>query len=167
MPDWMKRVTKSREADLEGETLIAATYFLGRGSTNGQILFGALSSVGGVAFNLAAVQGRAQVMQSTRAGYDSPAGSLGASIPDSKGILAVTDRSLIVFGYRQGIFTTSIEAPVARIARDRLIGWSFTPGTMASVLNFAFDDGSTQGIELPVANRPAEFAARLEIPQLD
>jgi hypothetical protein len=163
----MKRIRKTREADLEGEELIAATYFLGRGSTSGQILFGALTSVGGVAFNLAAVEGRGKVMQSTRAGYDSPPGSLGASIPDSKGILAVTDRSLIVFGYRQGIFSTSIEAPVARIGRERLVGWSFTPGRMASVLNFAFDDGSTQGIELPVANKPAEFAARLEIPQME
>jgi hypothetical protein len=164
MPDWMKGLTTSRASDLAGEDLIAATYFLGLGSTGGQILFGALTAVGGAAFNLAAVEGRAAVMKSQRDSHDSPTGSLAASIPDSKGILAVTDRNLIVFGYHQGIFTTRIEAPVTRIGRDRLVGWALQPGRMASVLNLAFDDGSTQGIELPVANKPAHFAASAGIP---
>jgi hypothetical protein len=166
MPDWVKRIMKTRAADIGDETLIAATYVLGRGSTLGQITFGALSSVGGASMNAAALQKRGQVLHSAREGYDSPPGSLGASLPDSKGILAVTDRSLIVFGYRQGVFTTSIEPPVARIGRDRLAGWSYSPNKMAPVVNFAFDDGSTNGFEIPFANNPEEFARRLEIPIL-
>jgi hypothetical protein len=167
MPDWTKRIRKSRAKDIAGETLIAASYFLGRGSTTAQLMFGAVTSVGGAAFNYAAVQGRNTMLESAREGYHSPPGSLAASIPDSKGILAVTDKSLIVFGYRQGFFSTSIEDPVARIDRAHLVGWSLSPGKMASVLNLAFDDDSTQGIELPMANRPADFAAALDIPVLD
>lgn len=167
MVDWIKRIQKSRASDIAGESLIAASYFQGRGSAGAQLAFGALTSVGGAALNYAAVKGRNAILEHSRDGYNTPPGSLADSIPDTKGVLAVTEYSLIVFGYRQGIFSTAIEAPVARFARERVIGWSYASGKMASVLNLAFDDDSTIGIELPMANRPDRFAAALEIPSVD
>lgn len=167
MVDWKKRVAKSRAKDIEGETLLAATYFQGRGSTSAQIAFGALTSVGGAALNYVAVKGRNAILETSREGHNTPPGSLADGFPDAKGVLAVTDRTLVVFGYHQGFFSTRIEDPVARIPRERVVGWSFKPGKMASLLNLAFDDDSTIGIELPVANKPAAFAAALEIPTME
>jgi len=167
MVDWTKRITKSRAQDIVGETLLGATYFQGRGSASAQILFGSLTGVGGALVNYAALQGRNMLLESAKKGHITPPGSLADGFPDAKGILAVTDKSLIVFGYHQGIFSTRVEDPVARIPRERVLGWSHRPGRMASLLNLAFDDGSTIGIELPMANRPAAFAAALDIPTME
>jgi hypothetical protein len=167
MVDWIKRINKSRARDIAGEALLAATYFQGRGSASAQILFGSLTSVGGALVNYAALQGRNRILEKAQEGHNTPPGSLADGFPDAKGVLAVTDKSLVVFGYHQGFFSTRIEDPVARIPRERVLGWSFKPGKIASLLNLAFDDDSTIGIELPMANKPAVFASALNIPTME
>lgn len=169
MPDWTARVTKDRAADLrDGEAVIAATYFQGRGSATGQIMFGAVTGmVGGALANRIAHSGRGAHLERSRSGFHRPEGSVAAEVPDDKGILAITDQRLIVFGYKQGMFSTRILDPVVDIPLERLAGWSYTPKKIASVLNLAFDDGSDTGIELPMANKPDRFAEELAIPRTD
>jgi len=166
MPDWTSRVTKDRADDLApGEQVRAATYFQGRGSAMGQITFGVASGIVGGAFgNRTGLDARNKIIERSRAGFHTPEGSIAAGIPDDKGVLAVTTDRLIVFGYKQGVFSTKILDPVVDIAIERLVGWSYTSGKVASVLNLAFDDDSDVGVELPMANRPDRFAEALEIP---
>lgn len=169
MPDWTARVTKDRAGDLAaGEAMHAAIYFQGRGSAMGQITFGLASGiVGGALGNRKGLDVRNKIIDRSRAGFHTPDGSVAAKIPDDKGVLAVTTLRLIVFGYQQGVFSTKILDPVVDIPVDRLVGWSYTRGKVASVLNLAFDDDSDVGVELPRANRPDEFAERLQIPGTD
>jgi hypothetical protein len=166
MPDWTTRVTKDRAGDLTpGEQVLAATYFQGRGSAMGQITFGmATGLIGGALGNRKGLDVRNTIIERSRAGFHTPDGSVAALVPDDKGVLAVTSQRLIVFGYKQGVFSTKIEDPIIDIPIDRLVGWSYTPGKVASVLNLAFDDDSDVGIELPRANKPDRFAETLDIP---
>ncbi|HSL56294.1 MAG TPA: hypothetical protein VK866_00470 [Acidimicrobiales bacterium] len=166
MPDWTARVAKDRAGDLApGEELRAAIYFQGRGSAMGQITFGLASGiVGGAVGNRIAVDKRNEILGRSRSAFHTPEGSIAARVPDDKGVLAVTTARLIVFGYKQGMFSTKVEAPVVDIPIERLVGWSYTSGKVASVLNLAFDDESDVGVELPRANRPDRFAEQLAIP---
>lgn len=169
LPKWAARVAKERAHDLRpGEQVIAATYYQGRGSTTGQVMFGAVGGiVGGLAANAAAHHQRSRHLDRSKAGFHRPAGSVAAAVPDGVGVLAITDQRLIVFGYKQGGLRTKILDPVVDIPVQRLAGWSFTPGKLSAVLNLAFDDGSDTGIEIPRANKPKEFAATLGIPTTD
>ncbi len=168
MKRWMGRIQKDRRADLAGQPLIAASYFQGLGSAAGQLTFGLMHAAGKRAsfINEAqavqyAQQARSEVMQRERKGFYRPAGSMAAGFPDSKGVLAVTERELIVFGYHQGIFRTRVEAPITRIALGDLSGWSHCRGKFAWTLNLAFCDDSDVGLDLPIANKPAEFIKAL------
>ncbi len=170
MQRWMNRVQKERPADLAGQQLSAAIYFQGLGSAAGQLTFGSVHAAGqrSSLINEAqamqnAVAARDQVIAREREVFHRPRGSLAADFPDSKGVLAVTDRQLIVFGYHQGLFRTRIEAPITRIALSDLSGWSHTPGGFAWTLNLAFRDDSDVGLDLPMANKPAEFVEALGI----
>lgn len=167
MPDWQARVTKERSHDLRaGEQVIAATYFQGRGSAVGQIMFGAVTGiVGGAIANRIALDQRNAHLDRSREGFHRPEGSVAAAVPDDKGILAITDQRLIVFAYKQGVFSTKILDTLVDIPLEHLVGWSYTPKKVASVLNLAFDDGSDTGIELPMANKPDRFADALGIPR--
>lgn len=166
MPDWTARVTKDRAGDLAADEQVrAATYFQGRGSAMGQITFGlATGIVGGALANSKGLDARNKIIERSRSGFHTPDGSIAARIPDDKGILAVTTHRLIVFGYKQGVFSTKVLDPVVDIPFERLAGWSYTSKKVASVLNLAFDDDSDVGIELPRANRPDQFAEALDIP---
>jgi hypothetical protein len=175
MPDWIKRVKKERAQDLRpDETVLAASYFLGRGGTAGQISFGLARGVGtdvlgaptGMADIAATAAGREAISRS-KEGYNTFEGSMAATIRDDKGILAVTNRRLIFFGYSQGMLKTKILDVATDIDRVNVVGWSFKPGKMAAVVNLAFSDGSSIGIEIPRANKPAEFASTLAIPEMD
>lgn len=169
MPDWTARVAKQRSGDLAAdEELLGAIYFQGRGSAVGQITFGLASGiVGGALGNRIALDKRNEILDRSRSGFHTPEGSIAARVPDDKGVLAVTSRRLIVFGYTQGVFSTKIEAPVVDIPIERLAGWSYTSGKVAAVLNLAFDDESDVGVELPRANRPDRFAEQLGIPSTE
>jgi hypothetical protein len=169
MPDWTARVAKQRSDDLAaGEVLRGAIYFQGRGSAVGQITFGLASGlVGGALGNRVGLDKRNEILARSRSGFNTPEGSIAARVPDDKGVLAVTSDRLIVFGYTQGVFSTKIDAPVVDIPIERLVGWSYSPGKVAGVLNLAFDDESDVGIELPRANRPDRFAEQLGIPSTD
>jgi len=168
MQRWMNRVQKERPADLAGQQLIAAIYFQGLGSAAGQLTFGSVHAAGQRSSRINDAQAmqnafaaRDEVIAREREGFHRPSGSLAADFPDSKGVLAVTDLQLIVFGYHQGLFRTRIEAPVTRIALSDLSGWSHTPGGFAWTLNLAFRDDSDVGLDLPIANKPAEFVEAL------
>ena len=175
MPNWIKRVNKERAQDLRpDETLLAASYFLGRGGTVGQIAFGMTRGIGrdvlgaqtGMVDVAATEAGRESISRSQE-GYNTFEGSIAATIRDDKGVLAVTDRRLIFFGYSQGMMKTRILDVTADIDRVDVVGWSFQPGKMAAVVNLAFSDGSSIGIEIPRANKPAQFASTLAIPEMD
>jgi hypothetical protein len=166
----MNRIQKERPADLAGQQLTAAIYFQGLGSAAGQLTFGSVHAAGQRSSRINDAQAlqnaaaaRDEVIAREREGFHRPRGSLAADFPDSKGVLAVTDRQLIVFGYHQGLFRTRIEAPITRIALSDLSGWSHTPGGFAWTLNLAFRDDSDVGLDLPIANKPAEFVEALGI----
>lgn len=171
MPDWIKRINKERQADLQpGEQLIAASYYQGRGSALGQLIFGVAREVGTGLLptqSLADRQGaeaRDRVVQKARDVDNTPAGSIAGAIPDDKGVIAFTDHRIIVFGYKQGMFKTAIEDVAVSIDQAQLTGWSFSSAKVAGTLNMAFADGSDIGIEIPWANKPDEFAATLGVP---
>ncbi|MFA7439112.1 hypothetical protein [Castellaniella sp.] len=172
MNRWMARVKKERPADLAGQTLVAASYFQGLGSAAAQLTYGLAKAAGELnplmsradAEQRAASQSQ-QVIARTREGFHRPPGSLAAGFPDSKGVLAVTDSLLFVFGYHQGIFRTRIEAPQVCIALEDLTGWSHVRGSFAWTLNLSFNDDSDVGLDLPIANRPGAFIEALGIPQ--
>lgn len=173
MQRWMNRVQKERPADLAGQRLIAASYFQGLGSAVGQLSFGLVHAVGQRSSLLSEAQAmqraasaRSEVIRREREGYHRPDGSIAARIPDSKGVLAVTNRQLIVFGYHQGFFRTRIEPPFARIEMSDLAGWSHATGKFAWTLNLVFSDDSDIGLDLPIANRPADFVEALAIPPM-
>lgn len=172
MPDWTKRVTKERAEDLgSDEKVVAATYFQGRGSTSGQVAFGMTRGIGrnvmgaGAAADVIAARAGGTAGARSREGQDVYEGSLAAKLPDDKGVLAVTDSRIIVFGYSQGVLKTKILDPVAVIDRSDLVGWSFKSGKLAAVVNLAFSDDSAVGIEVPRANKPSQFTTTLGIPE--
>lgn len=166
LPKWAARVAKDRAQDLrEGEQVVAATYFQGRGSAAGQVMFGAVSgTVGGLIANRLAHNQGSRHIERSRTGFHRPEGSIAAALPDHVGVLAITDQRLLGFGYKQGAFRTAILDPVVDIPIERLVGWSFSPGKLTAVLNLAFDDGSDTGVEIPRVNKPNEFAEALGIP---
>ncbi len=167
MQNWNKRVLKERASDFgAGENLRAAIYFQGRGSLMGQVIFGMVSKGGQasvpervIAERMASAAGAQE-----REGYNTFEGSIAARFPDDKGVIAVTDQQLMVFGYSQGVFKTKITDPVASVPFLDLTGWSYRTGKVSSVLDMQFSDGSSVGLELPRANKPDEFAATLGIP---
>jgi len=175
MPDWIKRINKEQPQAIEAdETLIAASYFQGRGSAAGQIAFGMVRGIGtnvaGIGSLVSGLTGSAAgatAGKRPKSGYNTFEGSIADQIPNSKGVMAVTDKRLVFFGYKQGALKTRVEAPEASINRDELVGWSYKSGKVSSVLNFAFSDESDVGIEIPRANKPDAFAAELEIPEMD
>jgi len=75
--------------------------------------------------------------------------------------LAVTNRRLIVFGHSTGLIKINIDEVLAAIDRVRLVDWSYKSGKIVSVLNLAFSDESSAGIEMGRANKPDAFAAAL------
>jgi len=166
MPNWVKRITKERAEDLgAAETLVAATYFQGRGSTMAQVSFGAASGiVGGAIGNRLGLDAQQRFLSKGKEGYNTFPGSMASRVPDDKGVLAVTSDRVIVFAYHQGALKTRIEAPVLAMAVADLVGWSYRSGKLAGVINLAFSDGSDVGIEVPRANRPEDFVTTLAIP---
>lgn len=173
MPDWKKRVSKERSEDLNGEPLVGATFFQGRGTLMGQLVFATVREFGhkadqgaSVAIAAASVAG-VNAKERGSQGYNTFDGSVAAQFPDDKGVLAFTDRRLIVFGYSQGMFKTKITDVVASVPLEQMVGWSYQSSKVSSVLNMAFKDGSDVGIELPRANKPDEFAAELGIPAVE
>ncbi len=172
MPKWTTRLERERADDFHpGEAIRAASYFLGRGSTAGQIAFGMVRGVGrnvldaGAIADVAASQAGTDAAIRSRDGYNTFSGSIASTIPNDKGIIAITDSRIVVFGYKQGVFTTKILDVVTAIDRSHLVGWSYTPGKLATVVNMAFSDDSNVGIEIPRANKPSEFASTLGIPE--
>jgi hypothetical protein len=168
----MKRVAETQGGHLGGdERLTAACYFQGRGSTAGQLTFGMTQGLGKLAeskiLEHKAGEARHAAMAGSKDGYNTFDGSIAARFPGDKGVVAVTDKRIIVFGYKQGVFKTKIEDPVAEIDLGQLAGWAYRRGKLASVLDMAFTDESSVGIELPRANKPDEFAAALNIPTMD
>lgn len=173
MPDWKKRVTKERLDDLNNEHLRAATFFQGRGTLMGQLVFATVREFGhkadqgaGIATAAASVAG-VNAKERGSQGYNTFEGSIAAQFPDDRGVVAFTDRRLIVFGYSQGVFKTKITDVVASVPLEQMVGWSYQTSKVSSVLNMAFKDGSDVGIELPRANKPDEFAAELGIPAVE
>jgi len=171
MPDWKARVQKEHSSDLEsGETLREATFFQGRGTLAGQLTFGMVEGLGRTMSGKGSVAGQigrrvaGPAGEAARKGYNTFEGSLAAQLPDDKGVVAVTDRRLLVFGYSQGVFRTRITDPVASIPLQDLHGWFYRPGKLAGVVDLIFSDGSTVGIEIGRANKPDRFAADLGIP---
>ncbi len=171
MPDWKARVLKERGPDLDpGETLREATFFQGRGTLAGQLTFGMVEGLGRTMSGRGSVAGQmghrmsGPAGEAAREGYDTFEGSLAAGLPNDKGVLAVTDRRLVVFGYSQGVFRTRITDPVTSIPLQDLRGWFYRPGKLAGVIDLSFSDGSTVGVEVGRANKPDQFAADLGIP---
>ncbi len=171
MPDWKARVLKDRGSDLESaETLREATFYQGRGTLAGQLTFGMVEGLGRTMSGKGSVAGQlgrrmsGPAGEAAREGHNTFVGSLAAQLPDDKGVIAVSDRRLLVFGYSQGMFKTRITDPVASIPLEKLQGWFYRPGKLAGVVDLSFDDGSTVGIEIGRANRPDRFASSLGIP---
>jgi len=173
MPDWKKRVNKERAADLNGETLEAATYYQGFGSAAGQIAFGMASGVGRMT-NLvtnadAQADGadlRTKIITRKRDGFNMPEGSVAASFPNIVGIFAITDKRLIAFPYKQGFFSTKILDPVVSVDREQLAGWSYRKGSLVWSVFLAFVDESDLGLEIPRVNKPSAFVEALGIPEM-
>lgn len=165
MSRWVKRVNGERAADLQGETLIAATYWQTLGSAAAQVQVGMTANSGNRVAQEHAADRAAEALSSGKASQNIFEGSLAATFPEVFGVLAVTERHLIPFAYHAGFFRTRIEDPTGRIPRERLAGWVWKPGTLLASFTFLFDDESCRIVEVPRANRPADFAAALGIPK--
>ncbi len=165
MSRWIKRVTKERADDLQGETLIAATYWQTLGVAAAQIQVGMTATSGNHTAKELSAERAFEALTSGQARQNIFEGSLAATFPETVGVLAVTDKHLILFGFTQGAFRTRIEDPTGRIPRERLAGWVWKPGMLLASFTFLFDDESCRIVEVPRANRPADFAAALDIPQ--
>ena len=165
MSRWVRRVSAERGADLQGETLIAATFWQTHGSAAAQVHIGMTATSGNSVPREHAADRAAEAMASGKARQNIFEGSLAASFPEVVGILAVTDKHLIPFAYHAGFFRSRIEDPTGRIPRERLADWFWKPGFVLASFTFLFDDESCRMIEVPRANRPASFAAALGIPK--
>jgi hypothetical protein len=165
MSRWIKRVTKERADDLKGEKVIAATYWQTLGSAAAQIQVGMTATSGNTVQKELSAERAVEALASGQARQNIFEGSIAATFPETFGVLAVTDKHLIPFGYSQGAFRTRIEDPTGHIPRERLAGWVWKPGMLLASFTFLFDDGSCRIVEVPRANRPADFAAALGIPK--
>lgn len=165
MSRWFKRVSKERSQDLlPEETLRAATYFQGFGSASIHMARGLATAGRGSAILEGAAEGINEAREAAGNPYSASEGSLAAALSNPVGVLAVTDKRLIVFGFSQGFFTTKILDPTAIFPIEQVAGWSYKPGSLVGTLNLAFSDGSSAGLEIPRANMPAAFARTLDIP---
>ncbi|TVQ97362.1 MAG: hypothetical protein EA398_14655, partial [Deltaproteobacteria bacterium] len=165
MSKWFKRVMKERSQDLlPGETLRAATYFQSAGSASARIAGGMAHARGGSLAQERAGEAIQSAMQNASGRHHAPEGSHAALLPSPFGIFAVTDQRALVFGYKQGFFSTKILEPVAIYSFDQLTGMSYKPGSLVGTLNLAFSDSSTGGLEIPRVNKPAAFVETLGIP---
>jgi hypothetical protein len=168
MPDWKKRVSKDRAGDLRAdEELIDACFFQGRGTLSAMVRFGAIQEFApGPDFvvDREAARAQNQAMAAGQAKNFTPDGSLAARIPDDKGVIAITTQRVLVFGYKQGVFSTKIEDLALDVSRQEVVDWQYQSGKATSLMGMTFTDESSIAIELPRLNKPDDFARAINIP---
>lgn len=167
MPDWKKRVLKDRSGDLQAdEELVDACFFQGRGTLSAMLDFAVKHhyAEGNAIDEQAASVSRDKVKQLNLDKNFAPEGSLASKVPDDKGVIAITTQRLIVFGYKQGIFKTAVEAPTLAVSRQSIVDWQYQSGKATSLMGMQFDDESSVAIELPRLNKPDDFARAIGIP---
>jgi len=89
MPDWIKRINKEYPQAIEAdETLIAASYFQGRGTAAGQIAFGmvqgihkSVPGIGRAISHSKSVIAREAASKRSKSGYNTFEGSIASQIP--------------------------------------------------------------------------------------
>lgn len=149
MPNIAKRINKTGLLE-PGEQAIAGCFLSPIGSVRGAASYGAL---GAVRAETGAIKRQAN---RTLAELE----TLAAAIPEVAGLVAVTDRRVVVFG--AGRWVMGAKDLEASFRFDQIRSFRADHSWIESEMRLTFVDGSFRDFESARGAKPREFAAALE-----
>jgi len=149
MPNVAKRINKTGKLE-PGETAIAGCFLGPIGSVRAAASFGAVGAVRS--------ESQAKIRQANRTLAETQ--TLVAAMPETVGLIAVTDRRLVVFGADRWI--NGAQDLEASYAFDQIRDFAADHSWMHSQMRLTFVDGSFRDFESVRSAKPKAFAAALE-----